>query len=85
MDESARKAIEASIDSAKRIAMRVVDVPQSQREAAFEIVRRDFEDALKRNGHDHEQGHAWLTAQRNLIRALVTEMEASGGGTAGHA
>jgi hypothetical protein len=33
------RIIEASIGSAQRIAMRVVDVPQSQREAAFKIVR----------------------------------------------
>jgi hypothetical protein len=85
MDESARKAIEASIGSAQRIAMRVVDVPRSQREAAFEIVRRNFEDALKRGGHDHEQGHAWLAEQMKIIRALVSEIETSGGGAAGHA
>jgi hypothetical protein len=85
MDESACKTIRASIDSAQRIAIRVVDVPPSQREAAFEIVRRDFEHALKRNGHDHEQGHAWLAAQMNLIRALVAEIDASGGGIAGRA
>ena len=40
-------AIEASIGSAQKIAMRIVGLPKDKREAAIEFVRRNYTDALE--------------------------------------
>jgi hypothetical protein len=73
-------AIEASIGSAQKIAMRIVDLPKDKREAGIEFVRRNYADALEKFGIDSEQSHAWLELQIKGIRSLVSEIEASGGG-----
>jgi len=73
-------AIEASIGSAQKIAMRIVDLPKDKREAGIEFVRRNYADALEKFGIDSEQAHAWLELQIKRIRSLISEIEASGGG-----
>jgi hypothetical protein len=73
-------AIEASIGSAKKIAMRIVDLPKDKREAGIEFVRRNYADALEKFGIDSEQAHAWLELQIKGIRSLISEIEESGGG-----
>ena len=73
-------AIEASIGSAQKIAMRIVDLPKDKRDAGIEFVRRNYEDALEKFGIDSEQAHAWLELQIKRIRSLISEIEASGGG-----
>ena len=69
-------AIEASIGSAQKIAMRIVDLPKDKREAGIEFVRRSY--ALEKFGIDGEQAHAWLELQIKGIRSLISEIEASG-------
>jgi hypothetical protein len=69
-------AIEASIGSTQKIAMRIVDLPKDKREAGIEFVRRNYADALEKFGIDGEQARAWLELQIKEIRSLI---EASGG------
>jgi hypothetical protein len=77
-------AIEASVGSAQRIAMRIIALPKEQREAALEIVRRNYADAIKRAGFgDSEQSRKWIELQMQGIRALIAEIEMSGGGHGG--
>jgi aspartyl-tRNA synthetase len=75
---SQQAAIEVSIGSAQRIAMRIVDLPKDKREAGIEFVRREYEDALEKFGIDGEQARAWLELQIKEIRSLISEIEASG-------
>jgi hypothetical protein len=77
--------IDASIGSVQRLAMRLIDLPKDQREGGFEIVRRNFEGALKKFGIDGAQGQAWLDSQIEAIRRLVAEIETSGGSLGGKA
>jgi hypothetical protein len=56
-------AIEASIGSVQRIAMRIIDLPKDKRETGLAIVRRNYTEALKRHGFDNEQGRAWIDLQ----------------------
>lgn len=72
-------AIEASIGSAQKIAMRIVGLPKDKREAAIEFVRRNYTDALEKFSIDGEQARAWLELQIKGIRSLISEIEASGG------
>jgi hypothetical protein len=72
-------AIEASIGSAQKIAMRIVDLPKDRREAGIEFVRRNYMDALEKFGIDGEQARAWLELQIKEIRSLISEIERSGG------
>jgi hypothetical protein len=72
-------AIEASIGSAQKIAMRIVDLPKDRREAGIEFVRRNYMDALEKFGIDGEQPRAWLELQIKGIRSLISEIERSGG------
>jgi hypothetical protein len=72
-------AIEASIGSAQKIAMRIVDLPKDKREAGIEFVRRNYADAFEKFGIDGEQARAWLELQIKGIRSLVSEIERSGG------
>jgi hypothetical protein len=74
---SQQAAIEASIGSAQRIAMRIVDLPKDKREAGIEFVRREYEDALEKFDIDGEQARAWLELQIKGIRSLISEIEAS--------
>ena len=71
-------AIEASIGSAQRIAMRIVDLPKDKREAGIEFVRRSYVDALEKFGIDNDQARAWLELQIKGIRSLISEIEGSG-------
>jgi hypothetical protein len=72
-------AIEASIGSAQKIAMRIVDLPKDKREAGIEFVRRNYADALEKYGMDGEQARTWLELQIKGIRNLISEIERSGG------
>jgi hypothetical protein len=72
-------AIEASIGSAQKIAMRIVDLPKDKREAGIEFVRRNYADALEKFGIDGEQARAWVELQIEGIRSLMSEIEACGG------
>ena len=74
-----QSAIEASIGSAQKIAMRIVDLPKDKREAGIEFVRRNYADTLEKFGIDDEQARAWLELQIKGIRSLILEIEASGG------
>ena len=40
-------AFNASVGSVQRIAMRIIELPKDQREAAIEIARRNFSESLK--------------------------------------
>ena len=64
-------AIEASIGSTQKIAMRIIDLPKDKREAGIEFVRRNYADALKKFGIDGEQARAWLELQIKGIRSLI--------------
>ena len=74
-----QSSIEASIGSAQKIAMRIVDLPKDKREAGIEFVRRNYADTLEKFGIDYEQARAWLELQIKGIRSLILEIEASGG------
>jgi hypothetical protein len=78
-------AIEASIGSVQRIATRIIDLPNDQREAALEIVHREYMEAAKKSGFDDERGRAWADLQTEGIKALIAEIEKSGGGHGGTA
>ena len=67
-------AIEASIGSAQKIAMQIIDLPKDKREAGIEFVRRNYVDALEKFGIDGEQARAWLELQIKGIRSLISEM-----------
>ena len=60
-------ALEASIGSAQKIAMRIVDLPKDKREAGIEFVRRSYADVLEKFGIDNDQARAMarITDQRN--------------------
>jgi hypothetical protein len=78
-DPTQQAAIEVSIGSAQKIAMRIVDLPKDKREAGIEFVRRNYADALEKFGIDGEQARAWLELQMKGIRSLISEIEATGG------
>jgi hypothetical protein len=80
-----RAAIEASIGSVQRIAMKIINLPREHRETGLEVVRRNFSDALKKHGYDNEHGRRWLDLQIEGIRCLIAEIEGSGGGHGGKA
>jgi hypothetical protein len=65
--------------------MQIVDFPTDERESAFAIVRRNYEESLRRYGVDDAQGRAWLELQMLYIRDLVSEIKNSGGGAGGRA
>ena len=78
-------AIEASIGSVQRIATRIIDLPKDQREAGVKIVRKNYLEWLKETGFDNEQGRAGVDLQIEGIKALIAEIEKSGGGHGGTA
>jgi hypothetical protein len=77
-----RKRIEAVQGFLNRMAMRAVAVPASERDAEFELIRKEFSESMSAfsiNDKDFEQKFmGWL-------RDLVAVIEHSGGGKSGTA
>jgi hypothetical protein len=61
--------------------------PRDQRESAFEIARRNYEDAMRHQGQNPDHGAAkeWLEMVMKGLRVLVSEIDASGGSAGGRA
>ena len=73
-----------SIGSAQRLAMRIIYLPKDRREAGLEIVRHIFFEELRKHGYDDQFVQRWLELQIEVIRCLISEVEASGGGRDGN-
>ena len=78
-----KAAAEASIASARRLAMTISALPPDRHEEAYAIVRSDFETGFARMGKDPTSDFArrWLDLQLEGLRALVLEI----GGRSGNA
>ena len=73
-----------SIGSAQRLAMRIIYLPKDRREVGLETVRRIFSEELRKRGYDDQPVQRWLELQIEVIRCLVSEIGASGGGRGGN-
>ena len=71
----ARHSIEMSPDLARRMAMRIVNVPIDHQVAAFAAVQGEL-DAMKRSAADKSLARQWVDASMEEIRRLVRAIEA---------
>ena len=69
------------------MATRIIDIEQHNRERAFEIVERNMQDSMHDTGTDPASPTArkWLDFYMKALRALIRDIEASGGGRSGNA
>ena len=87
MTPEQEKAIETTIGTVQRVAMKIAEVPRSHREQAFTIARRNYEESFRRFGHNPNDAgpQAWLEKVMQGIRLLVAQIDNSGGAGGGHA
>ena len=81
-DDDLAKANDAAVGSIRRVATRIVDVPKTKREDAFDAVRRNMEEGFRQNGRDPATdvtASEWLDAYMKALRALVHEIDVGGG------
>jgi hypothetical protein len=81
------RALEATLGTIQRVAMKIVEAPRDRREDAFAIARRNYAEGLRRFGQNPEEGapRAWLEKVMEGLRLLVAEIERSGGASGGRA
>jgi hypothetical protein len=77
-DPEKARAIEAIEGSLHRMAMKILDTPESEREAVYEIMRQSLKAVVPVDEGFEEQYMIWL-------RALVSIIESGGGGKGGTA
>jgi hypothetical protein len=73
-----RKIIDQQETSLQRIAMRIIDLPEEQRETAFSRAHKEFEQGIA----DHPNpkwGTAWVDILMQRLRSRVLSMEPGGG------
>ena len=79
-----QQAFDATIGAVQRIAMKIVALPKERREAQYDTVRRNFEESIRRFGFEgNAAAGQWLKQTMGMLRALVSEIEAGGGGKGG--
>jgi hypothetical protein len=76
---------DATIAGIQRIAVRILEIPKEEREGAYAITRRAFEQSIQKCGIAGEAADLWLRLTMESLRGLVAEIEARGGGTVGTA
>jgi hypothetical protein len=64
---------------------RIVTLPKKQRAEQYAAVRRTFEESIQKFGVEGETAHNWLDGTMDMLRALVSEIEAGGGAGGGRA
>lgn len=81
MTPEQEKALEATLGTVQRVAMRIAEVPRDRREEAFSIARRGYEDGIRKQGFDPAAPApgAWLAKVMQGLRFLVAEIDSSGG------
>jgi len=78
-------SLDATVGAIQRIAMKLVTLPGSKRTEQYAVVRRNFEEAIKKFGVEGEAARQWLDMTMKGIQALVSEIEAGGGAKGGTA
>ena len=68
-------SFEISPELARRMAMRIVNEPVDQQEAAFAVLKGELE-AMKKSAADKSLAHRWVDASIEEIRRLVRAIEA---------
>jgi hypothetical protein len=77
--------LDATVAAVQRIAMHIVTLPRKQRAEQYEAVRRTFEESIQQFGVEGQTAHKWLDGTMDMLRALVSEIEAGGGAGGGTA
>jgi hypothetical protein len=78
-----QRSLDATLGAIQRIAMKIVTLPSNQREAQYEIVRKNFEESIKKFGIKGDAATLWLQTTMLSLRALVSEIEVGGGAKGG--
>jgi hypothetical protein len=80
-----QKALDATMGSLNRIAMKILAMPKADREAQYAIVRRSFVESLPVFNINGETGEEWVEKYMGFLRTLVSMIEAGGGAGGGRA
>lgn len=85
MTPEQEKALDATLGTVQRVAMKIVELSRDRREEAFAIARRNYGEALRKICQNPDDGapHAWLEKVMEGLRALVAEIESTGGAGGG--
>ena len=80
-----QRNLDATVGAVQRIALHIVTLPKNQRAEQYAAVRRTFEESIQEFGVKGETAHKWLDGTMDMLRALVSEIEAGGGAGGGRA
>ena len=76
-----QRDLDATVAAVQRVAMHIVTLPKKQ----YAAVRGTFEEPIQKFGVEGETAHKWLDGTMDMLRALVSEIEAGGGAGGGRA
>jgi hypothetical protein len=80
-----QRNLDATVAAVQRVAMHIVTLPKKQRAEQYAAVRGTFEESIQKFGVEGETAHKWLDGTMDMLRALVSEIEAGGGAGGGRA
>jgi hypothetical protein len=85
MNDGAERFLASAIGSVHRLAMEIVALPATQRPMAFNVAELDFAEVASAAGWAAQRVEEFVGLQMGALRALVDEIEATGGAQGGRA
>lgn len=83
MSDEIKPEVQAIVDQAEaslqRIAMRIIEMPRAQRDAALDAAKRNFEASAVAFNANPDWATKWVDLNMQRLRGLLIEMEAGGG------
>jgi hypothetical protein len=85
MNDGAESFVDAAIGSVQRLAREIVALPATRRPMAFNVAELDFTEVASAAGWAAPRVEMFVDLQMGALRALVDEIEATGGAQGGRA
>ena len=83
MSDDTDRFLASAIGSVRRIALQIVELPETRRAMAFNVAELNFNEVASAAGWESARVTKFAELQMGALRALVKEIETAGGATGG--